>query len=63
MKTRYRVVMDNDGHHYLIPADKDEEWDEFLDLEGEAAWDVPEWARDIDFPALTFTDPRLDTDL
>lgn len=59
MTARYRVESDGDGHHYLIPADKQSEWMAWMDSEAFENDDVPDWARRIDGPhRLTFTDPR-----
>lgn len=60
---RFRLVTDDDCHHYLIPADKSAEWSAWRDLDGyedPAAWTPPEWARRLrrSPECLTFTDPR-----
>src|SRR5580698_3902778 len=28
---RYKLLSDNDGHHYLVPAEKEEEFNEWVD--------------------------------
>lgn len=56
MTSRYRVESDDDGHYYLIPADKQSEFLAWIDSGSDAE---PTWARRIDGPhRLTFTDPR-----
>jgi hypothetical protein len=61
--TRYFLDRDNDGHWYLVPADKRDEWDAWTDLDpdDEASWDVPEWAMSLGYaPSLvTFENVRL----
>lgn len=73
---RYCVVRDDDGHTYLVPAERRAEaaaaleacetyWDpdtsEAWREEHEGAGELPEWMRRIDGTArLTFTDPRED---
>lgn len=63
MAERFRLVSDEDGHDYVIPADKLDEWDAFMsDEEAKEDGIVPEWAREIGGSvahALTFTDPKL----
>lgn len=47
MKNKTHIlVQDNDSHWYVIPRDKQAEFDEWTELDGddEAAWDEPEWA-------------------
>ena len=58
--TRYCLVGDDDGHTYVIPADRLSDWHEFMaiDPEDERAWDVPTWARRLNSNDLTFTDPQ-----
>lgn len=59
----YFLSSDNDGHWYVIPIDKEEEWSEFMDLDEDdiASWDVPEWADAIGgAPSLVrFTDYKI----
>lgn len=58
---RYRLVSDNDGHWYLIPENRDEEWNHFCELspDDEASWTPPSWANAIDgSPSnVTFSNP------
>lgn len=41
------LVSDNSGHEYVIPQEKQEEWDAFMEIpeDDERSWDVPEWAE------------------
>ena len=39
---RYKIVSDDDGHHYVIPVHKKAEWEHFVDDNGET--DCPDWA-------------------
>lgn len=58
MKIWHRMVGDNDGHTYIIPADKDGEWYAFLDLpeDDERSWDVPVWAVRLTSSSLRFAE-------
>lgn len=42
----YILVTDNDSHWYVIPYEREEDWNYFLELDpdDEASWDVPSWA-------------------
>ena len=59
----YTLAVDNDSHWYVIPVDKSDEWNDFvnLDPDDEESWDVPEWAEAIGgHPSLvTFTKYRI----
>lgn len=57
---RYRLVSDDDGHNYIIPADKTKEWDAFVDDPDEFDGEPPEWAEQCPKhpSALTFTNPE-----
>lgn len=43
------LSMDNDGHWFIIPVERRDEWNDWIDLDqsDEASWDVPEWADDL----------------
>lgn len=58
---RYQLESDNDSHRYLIPADRADEWDAWLEIPSDdpASWDVPEFAVAIDGGAITFTNPMI----
>lgn len=62
-KQRYRLTKDDDGHTYLVPAEKAEEFGELCD-EAYASDDFTAFERKFgkyrigDAHALTFTDPR-----
>lgn len=46
MKTDNRLIQDDDGHWYIIPYDKEDEFYDFL----EEYSNNPEWAIEIDGP-------------
>ena len=45
--SRFRFVTDDDGHNYIIPADRLDDWDTFLNSEAAKDGDVPIWAKNI----------------
>ena len=58
---RYQVISDNDGHDYIIPADRDEDFYRWVDAEENGKKLRPK----IDFEPIrincygwTFTDPQ-----
>ena len=58
---RYRLVYDDDGHDYVIPANRWIEWCRFMD--NPSVWDAgtPEWAQRIDNPSqITFENWETD---
>lgn len=48
--TWHKLVSDNSGHDYVIPSEKLNEWDVFMQIpdDDERSWDVPDWAHRID---------------
>lgn len=64
MEEEYILTQDNDAHWYVIPADREDDWVDFLDIDpdDEAAWDVPDWAEQIGgSPSLVkFSGYRID---
>lgn len=62
MSERKRIVPDESGHWYLIPADKNEAWDEFLNSEDALDGVEPEWAERLNMHQsnYSFTDWRED---
>lgn len=58
-ETRYRLVHDNYGYHYLILAEKLNAWWKWLDKDKEGS---PDWAQRIGFAEymVTFTSPEVD---
>jgi len=46
----YRLVSDNDGHHYVIPSDLADEWEAWaaIDSDDERAWTPPQFAVEVD---------------
>jgi hypothetical protein len=63
---RFYLGTDNDGHWFVIPADKRDEWSEWLDIDSddERAWDAPDFARDLggNPSCVTFENPRFNDD-
>lgn len=55
---RYCEVEDNNGHRYIVPADKQEEWYHWVDAEDHD--NQPEWAVRADGVIVTFVDPRIE---
>lgn len=54
---RFYVSQDDDGHKYVIPWDKRQEWENFVDssIEGTLSSDeMPDYAVRIDGGMLTF---------
>ena len=52
-REKYILCQDDDCHWYLIPADKKEEWNEWLDI-----YSLPKYAQKVDGPhRLTFEKP------
>lgn len=41
------IVSDDDGHHYIIPADKLNDWDIWICSEDYELGQIPEWAVTI----------------
>lgn len=59
-KTRYRLTSDDDGHDFIIPADKLEEWNKYLDLtynKGQYP-DEPKWATQVNPSRISFENWR-----
>jgi hypothetical protein len=61
-RMRFCLDRDNDGHWYIIPADKVKAWAVFLSIpeDDERSWDVPDWAQRINgSPSrITFENPE-----
>lgn len=59
--TRYRLAQDDSCHWYLIPADRQKDWWDWMESEDAKLGVEPEWAKRIDgWSLLTFTDPQED---
>lgn len=43
---------DQDGHNFVVPSSKRDEWNAWLDLDQNTpeAWEVPEWAHPLNGP-------------
>lgn len=63
LSDKFRFVSDDDGHHYMIPADRVNEWDTWTEgfYTGVNDGDFPDWAERIDSPSQwTFMFPVED---
>ncbi len=49
MSERYFIDSDDDGHWFVIPVARQQEWNEWRDLpsDDERAWDYPYFARAV----------------
>jgi hypothetical protein len=60
---RYFLSQDGSSHWYIIPLNKMQEWDEWVNIDEDdpEGWKVPDYAQVVGgSPCLvTFTDPRL----
>jgi hypothetical protein len=60
IRRRYFLDSDDDGHWYVIPVERHEEWKAWCDIDrdDEASWEVPDFAHKLDgSPSLlTFSD-------
>lgn len=60
---RYMLQQDNDCHWYVIPTDKEVDWNEWLEIpdDDERSWDVPEYAKDVggSYTLVTFSEPEI----
>lgn len=45
----YILVLDNNGHWYVIPDDKEEQFHDWTDIdsEDERSWVVPDYAKSV----------------
>jgi hypothetical protein len=57
----YIEVMDDSFHHYVIPLDKEDDWEKFMEIpeDDPSSWDVPEYAELIDGGRLIFKEYRI----
>lgn len=44
---RYRLVTDDDCHHFIIPNDHYHEWQAYVDDPEAYGWNPPEWAEEL----------------
>ena len=56
---KYTLVSDDDGHEYIIPYEKLDEWEEFLQSEECELGDVPEYAERKEGETLIFENYTL----
>ena len=61
-RQEYMLVRDNDGHWYVIPAGRDEEFDAWCESDEYELGETPEWADRIGgspslilFPSYRYT--------
>lgn len=48
MTERYRLVSDDDGHHFVIPANNQTAWEAYLqDVYGDEDISQPAWAHEV----------------
>ncbi len=58
---RYCLETDNDSHWYVIPQDRQQDWENWCELDDERGWEVPVWAFAVDSPcAVTFAYVEVD---
>lgn len=57
MKGPFCIVMDDDGHHYVIQSKRQEQWARFLKSRDNEDGVEPKWAHRIDGPhSIDFID-------
>jgi hypothetical protein len=50
-RQKYILTTDNDCHWYLIPTEKYDQWNTWLESEDEeTCWNVPSFAKAVDGP-------------
>jgi len=62
---KYTLVQDNDCHWYIIPVEKNKEWDEWLEIDSddERGWTPPFFSVSIDGPShVVFEKPACSQD-
>lgn len=63
MSERYRLAQDNDSHWYVIPVSRQQEWDNWTELDPEdaRAWNVPAFAQRVggSYSLVTFSEPEI----
>lgn len=57
----YTEVQDDSTHHYIIPFERLEDWEKFLEIpeDDERSWEVPEWAERIDGGRIVFKEFKI----
>jgi hypothetical protein len=60
---RFYLDCDSSSHWYIIPVNKQEDWDIWnnLDSDDELAWDAPDWAIPVNgsLTLVTFENPKI----
>lgn len=64
MTQEFYMDTDNDGHWFVIPKDRESEWQDFLELDpdDEEAWEPPIWTTQVggSHTLVSFTSFRID---
>lgn len=64
MTDKFFLDSDNDCHWYVVPDEKREAWDEWVDLDEDdpRGWTAPSWAERINGPVsqIRFSDWEYD---
>jgi len=60
-RTEYCLVGDDSGHHYIIPFDKIDDWNHFMEIPDDdpTSWNVPGYAERLDGGRLVFSNWRI----
>lgn len=50
------LVSDDDGHDYIIPVSRRNDWDKWCDMDSYdcESWQVPNYAMSVDRPFISF---------
>lgn len=54
MEKEFIQVKDDSGHRFVIPFERRDEWDEWVQDDTEAGWEVPEYAVGVDGGDVVF---------
>jgi len=64
---RYKLLSDNDGHHYLVPVENEEKINKWVDSFNDEEESDPDGYEKLDAQSLgcsptcvSFTDPKVD---
>ncbi len=61
MSERYRLVSDDDGHHFVIPDGREDEWDSWVEIGVLDNEPQPKWAHEVGGSPtqVTFENPEI----
>lgn len=63
MSDRFYLTQDNDSHWYVVPVERQQEWDDWcaIDPDDERAWDAPDFAQQVggSYTLVTFENPVI----